>query len=100
MATEATEKAKKTTVRTLATEINISHDTLIDFLQKKGYSNIKTVMSKIDDEAVDLVMKQFSKDKDVTEKRQKKVAAFKVQRAKTKGEIVSEDETSKTAKSP
>ncbi|HEY6171023.1 MAG TPA: translation initiation factor IF-2 N-terminal domain-containing protein, partial [Candidatus Kapabacteria bacterium] len=100
MATEATEKAKKTTVRTLATEINISHDTLIDFLQKKGYSNIKTVMSKIDDEAVDLVMKQFSKDKDVTEKRQKKVAAFKVQRAKTKGEIISDDEAGKTAKSP
>lgn len=99
MATEATEKAKKTTVRTLATEINISHDTLIDFLQKKGYSNIKTIMSKIDDEAVDLVMKQFSKDKDVTEKRQKKVAAFKVQRAKTKGEIISEEEISKVAKS-
>ncbi len=98
MATEATEKAKKTTVRILATEINISHDTLIDFLQSKGYSSIKTIMSKIDDEAVDLVMKQFSKDKDVTDKRHKKVAAFKVQRAKIKGELISEDEIAKTAK--
>jgi translation initiation factor IF-2 len=98
MATEATEKAKKTTVRTLATEINISHDTLIDFLQSKGYSSIKTIMSKIDEEAVDLVMKQFSKDKDVTEKRQKKVAAFKVQRAKIKGEALPEPEAPKAGK--
>lgn len=99
MATEATEKAKKTTVRTLATEINISHDTLIDFLQSKGYSSIKTIMSKIDEEAVDLVMKQFSKDKDVSDKRHKKVAAFKVQRAKIKGEILPEEEP-KTTKKP
>jgi translation initiation factor IF-2 len=87
MSTETTEKTKKVTVRTLATEINISHDTLIDFLQKKGFSGIKTIMSKIDEDAVDLVMKQFGKDKDVSDKRQKKIAAFKVQRAKSKGEV-------------
>lgn len=86
MAAEPTEKAKKQTVRTLATEINISHDTLIDFLQKKGYTNVKSIMSKIDDDALDLVMKQFGKDKDVTDKRQKKIAAFKTQRSKTKDE--------------
>src|ERR1017187_7019385 len=75
--------AKKITVRTLATEINVSHETLIDFLQKKGYPSVKTIMSKIEPEALDIVMKQFGKEKDVAEKRQKKVAAFKEKRAKT-----------------
>jgi translation initiation factor IF-2 len=84
---------KKTTVRNLATEINISHDTLIEFLQKKGYANVKSIMSKVEDDALELVMKQFGKDKDVTEKRQKKVAAFKEKRAQTttKPEATSEE---------
>ncbi|HWF43964.1 MAG TPA: translation initiation factor IF-2 [Candidatus Kapabacteria bacterium] len=82
--------SKKTTVRTLATEINVSHETLIDFLQKKGYTSVKTIMSKIEPEALDLVMKQFGKEKDVAEKRQKKVAAFKEKRAKGRDEYLSE----------
>jgi translation initiation factor IF-2 len=91
MSTESTDKAKKVTVRTLATEINIGHDTLIEFLQKKGYDNIKTIMSKVDGEALDLVMKHFGKERDVTEKRQKKVAAFKEKRAKTRDELTPEE---------
>ncbi len=82
---------KKITVRNLATEINISHDTLIEFLQKKGFMNIKSIMSKVDDDALDIVMKQYGKDKDVTEKRQKKVAAFKEKRAISKGEASAEE---------
>ena len=96
MAVDTTEKTKKPTVRTLATELNISHDTLIEFLQSKGYSGIKTIMSKIDDDALDVVMKHFGKEKDVAEKRQKKVAAFKEKRVKpTKAEAEAE-----TAKEP
>jgi translation initiation factor IF-2 len=81
--TAASEGAKKITVRTLATEINVSHDTLIEFLQKKGFTGVKSIMSKIEPEALDAVMKQFGKEKDVAQKRQKKVAAFKEKRAKT-----------------
>jgi translation initiation factor IF-2 len=81
---ETTEKSKKVTVRTLATELNISHDTLIEFLHKKGYTSIKTIMSKVDDEALETVHRQFSKEKDVTEKRHKKVAAFKEKRSKSR----------------
>jgi translation initiation factor IF-2 len=77
------EGAKKITVRTLATEINVSHDTLIEFLQKKGFTSVKSIMSKIEADALDAVMKQFGKEKDVAQKRQKKVAAFKEKRAKT-----------------
>ena len=71
--------AKKVTVRTLATEINVSHETLIAFLQKKGYTAVKTIMSKIEPEALEVAMKQFGKDKEVAEKRQKKLSAFKEQ---------------------
>ena len=88
MVSDTTEKAKKQTVRTLATELNISHDSLIEFLQSKGFSGIKSIMSKIDDDALEATMKQFGKEKDVAEKRQKKVAAFKEKRAKTKGEDI------------
>jgi translation initiation factor IF-2 len=95
MAADTTETTKKTTVRNLATEINISHDTLIEFLQKKGFTNIKSIMSKVDEDALELVMKQFGKEKDVSEKRQKKVAAFKEKRAVAKGDI---EESPKTAK--
>ena len=70
--TAAASAARKITVRTLATEINVSHETLIDFLQKKGFTGVKTIMSKIEPEALEVVMKQFGKDKDVAEKRQKK----------------------------
>ncbi len=91
MSTESTDKAKKVTVRTLATEINIGHDTLIEFLQKKGYENIKTIMSKVEGDALDVVMKHFGKERDVTEKRQKKVAAFKEKRAKTRDELTPEE---------
>jgi len=75
--------AKKITVRTLATEINVSHETLIEFLQKKGYTSIKSIMSKIEPDVLDVVMRQFGKEKDVTDKRHKKLAAFKEKRAKT-----------------
>jgi PLD-like domain/Translation initiation factor IF-2, N-terminal region len=79
---------KKVTVRTLATEINISHNTLIDFLQKKGFKSVKSVMSKVRPEAIELVLKKFGKEKAVSEKRQKKVAAFKEKRAKTQEDFL------------
>lgn len=88
MTTEQQERSsKKTTVRNLATELNIGHDTLIEFLQKKGFANVKSIMSKVEDDALEVVMKHFGKEKDITEKRQKKVAAFKERRSKTKDEV-------------
>jgi len=88
MAADTTETStKKITVRNLATEINISHDTLIEFLQKRGFTNVKSIMSKVEDDALELVMKQFGKEKDVSDKRQKKVAAFKEKQAISKGSI-------------
>ena len=88
--------AKKITVRTLATEINVSHETLIEFLQKKGFTTVKTIMSKIEPDALDIVMKQFGKEKDVTDKRHKKLAAFKEKRAKTQEEYRADHQESRT----
>src|SRR5437870_6121467 len=89
--------AKKVTVRNLATEINVSHETLIDFLHKKGYTSVKSIMSKIEPEALEVVMKHFGKEKDVAEKRQKKVAAFKEKRAKTREDYITEHPELRTA---
>jgi translation initiation factor IF-2 len=86
MTQETTDKSKKATIRTLATELNTSHDTLIEFLHKRGFTSVKTIMSKVEGDALDLVLKHFSKEKDVTEKRQKKVAAFKEKRVKSREE--------------
>src|SRR5579883_851817 len=97
MAVEPIEKTKKQTVRTLATELNISHDTLIEFLQSKGFSSIKSIMSKIEDEALEIALKQFGKEKDVAEKRQKKVAAFKEKRTKTKTDAAPAEPEAKPA---
>src|SRR5438309_7238198 len=91
---------KKVTVRTLATEINVSHETLISFLQKKGFTSVKTIMSKIEPEALDAVMKQFGKDKEVAEKRQKKLSAFKEQRAKTREDYLGEHPDRKAEEEP
>ncbi len=93
----ASSGAKKITVRTLATEINVSHDTLIEFLQKKGFSAVKSIMSKIEPDALDAVMKQFGKEKDVAQKRQKKVAAFKEKRAKTQEDYLEDHPDQRTA---
>jgi predicted HNH restriction endonuclease len=64
-------------IRTLATEINVSHKVLIPFLQKKGFSSVDSIMSKVEPDALHAVMQQFGKEKSSAEKRQKKVAAFK-----------------------
>jgi len=92
--------AKKITVRTLATEINVSHETLIEFLQKKGYTSIKSIMSKIEPEVLDVVMRQFGKEKDVTDKRHKKLAAFKEKRAKTQEDYRTDHQEARAPEAP
>ncbi len=54
-------------------------------------------MSKIEPEALDAVMKQFGKEKDVAQKRQKKVAAFKEKRAKTQEDYLEDHPDQRTA---
>ncbi|MBM2845691.1 MAG: infB [Bacteroidetes bacterium] len=67
---ETVEKKKK--IYKLATELNLSHETLIEFLRKKGHE-VKSHMSSVDDDMMRDVLVHFKKEKDVAEKHQRKI---------------------------
>jgi translation initiation factor IF-2 len=68
--TETVEKKKK--LYKVATELNLSHETLLEFLRKKGHE-IKSHMSNLDDAMLRDIQIHFKKDKDVFEKHQRKI---------------------------
>ena len=49
-------------------ELNVGLQTCIDFLQKKGYAVENSLNAKIDDEQYELLVMQFSQDKDLRQK--------------------------------
>jgi len=67
---ETVEKKKK--LYKLATELNLSHETLIEFLRKKGHE-VKSHMSSVDDDMMRDILVHFKKEKDVAEKHQRKI---------------------------
>jgi len=67
---ETVEKKKK--IYKLATELNLSHETLIEFLRKKGHE-VKSHMSSVDEDMMRDILVHFKKDKDVAEKHQRKI---------------------------
>jgi translation initiation factor IF-2 len=67
---ETAEKKKK--IYKLATELNLSHETLMQFLRKKGYQ-VKNHMSTVDGDMLREILAHFKKDKDVAEKHQRKI---------------------------
>jgi len=73
----------------LAKEINISHDTLIDYLQKKGHP-VKSHMSTVDEDVVQDIMIHFKKEKETAEKHQRKIQSFRESRKPAPGEKVDE----------
>jgi translation initiation factor IF-2 len=74
---EKVEKKKK--IYQLAKEINISHDTLIEYLQKKGHS-VKSHMSTVDEVVVHDILTHFKKEKEIAEKHQKKIQTLRESR--------------------
>ncbi|HEX7572406.1 MAG TPA: translation initiation factor IF-2 [Bacteroidota bacterium] len=71
---ETAEKKKK--LYKVATELNLSHETLIEFLRKKGHE-IKSHMSSLDEDMMKDVLVHFKKEKDVAEKHQRKIAEIR-----------------------
>jgi len=71
------EKRKK--IYKLATELNLSHETLIEFLQKKGHT-VKSHMSSVDDAMMRDILIHFKKEKDVAEKHQRKIQEIRERR--------------------
>jgi len=74
---ETAEKRKK--IYRVATELNLSHETLIEFLRKKGHV-VKSHMSSVDDDMMREILIHFKKDRDVAEKHQRKVAEMRERR--------------------
>lgn len=67
---------KKKKLYQVAKELNIASESLIAFLQKKGFET-KTVNSTITDEMSVLIMSHFKKEKESVEKHQRKIQSFK-----------------------
>jgi translation initiation factor IF-2 len=73
--------AKKIKIYKLATELNLSSETLIEFLHKKGF-DVKSHMSSVTDDMLSAVMGHFKKEKDVAERHQRKLQEFRTSRKK------------------
>lgn len=87
-------KDKKIRVYKLASEYNLAAETILEFLQKKGY-DVKTHMSMLTDEMITVVNDHFKKDIEKAEKHYKKIAEFNKKRSDKVEEAIS-----KTKKTP
>jgi translation initiation factor IF-2 len=79
--------SKKIKIYKLSTELNLSSDTILEFLKKKGFE-VKNHMTPVSDEMMQAIMNHFKKDKDVAERHQKKVKEFRTSRKKEPSEKV------------
>jgi translation initiation factor IF-2 len=77
---ETVEKKKK--VYKVATELNLSHETLVDFLRKKGH-DVKGHMSTVTEDMMKDILVHFKKDKDVAEKHHRKIAEIREHKRRT-----------------
>jgi translation initiation factor IF-2 len=78
----------------IAKEINISHETLIDYLKKRGHT-VKSHMSAVDDQMMHDINAHFKKDKEVAEKHQRKIQSIRESRKKVEAKAAAEPETTK-----
>jgi translation initiation factor IF-2 len=77
--------SKKIKVYNLAKELNLSSETLIEFLKKKGFE-AKTHMSVVDEDMISVVHAHFKKDKDVADRHHRKMQEFRSTRKKEEPE--------------
>jgi translation initiation factor IF-2 len=79
------DKQKKVKIYQISKELNISHDTILDFLVQKGYA-VKSHMSLVSDEMMNDIMVRFRKDKDLAAIHKKKIKEFKEKYGKAEAE--------------
>jgi translation initiation factor IF-2 len=84
---ETAEKKKK--LYKVATELNLSHETLIEFLRKKGHE-VKSHMSSVDDAMMRDILVHFKKEKDVAEKHQRKIHEIRETKKRAERKAVEE----------
>jgi translation initiation factor IF-2 len=87
----AEQTARKIKVYKLATELNLSSDTLIEFLNRKGYE-VKNHMSSVTPDMMSAILSHFKKEKDVAERHQRKLRDFRSSRKKEGPEKVEKKE--------
>lgn len=81
---ETLEKKKK--IYKVATELNLSHETLIEFLRKKGHE-VKSHMSTVDSDMMRDILVHFKRDKDVAERHQRKIQELRETRKKVEKKV-------------
>ena len=91
---ETAEKKKK--LYKVATELNLSHETLIEFLRKKGHE-VKSHMSSLDEDMMKDILVHFKKEKDVAEKHQRKIAEIRETKKRAERKV---DEVAEPAAAP
>jgi len=84
-------KAQKIRLYKLASEFNLSTESLMEFLQKKGYE-VKNHMTLITDEMMNDIKLHFKKDIEKAEKHYKKIEEFQ----KKRGDHVEHDHKAET----
>ncbi|MCH7964915.1 MAG: translation initiation factor IF-2 [Bacteroidetes bacterium] len=86
-------KSKKIRIYKLASEYNLSADSIVEFLSGEGFK-VKTHMSNLNEEMISAVQEHFKKDIEKTQKHYQKLAEFKKIREDKarKDEEVVEDE--------
>ncbi len=89
--------SKKIKVFNLAKELNLSSETIIDFLRKKDF-DIKSHMSIVTDEMMPVIMGHFKKDKEVADRHQRKLQEFRSTRKKESPEKTEKVETKSPTK--
>lgn len=85
-------KSKKIRAYKLASEYNLAVETILEYLQKKGF-DVKTHMSMLSEEMIAAINEHFKKDIEKAEKHYKKIAEFNKKRSDK-----IEEEVSKTKK--
>jgi translation initiation factor IF-2 len=73
------EKTKKLRIYKFASEYNLATDTLVEFLQQKGYE-VKSHMSLLTDEMIADINNKFKKDIETAEKHYRKISEFNKKR--------------------
>jgi translation initiation factor IF-2 len=86
-------KAKKVRIYKFASEHNLSVESLVEFLQKKGYE-IKSHMTALTDEMLTDINAHFKKDIEKAEKHYRKISEFQKKRAE-KSEQAGKEELQK-----
>ncbi|MFA6540275.1 MAG: translation initiation factor IF-2 [Bacteroidota bacterium] len=75
--------AKKVKVKDVAKDLNISHNDVISFLNKKGHASVKTLMSSVDEVMMRDLLAHFKKEKDSADRHQRKLAELKETRRRS-----------------